>query len=123
MYIAPIKIALKDYPAIERIVRRAASSYKGRKFYVKEQSAPMNINSYWDGGSRDYFALVRLSDNAILPIPTSHPHYDKPLPGAGMYEPREGFALVENSCSCGKWIGVTVYFHPADMPRQLTVIA
>lgn len=123
MYQPPIAIKLKDHPAIERIVRKAFPDYKGRKFFVKEQSHSINVQSYWDGGSRDYFALVRLADNAILPIPTSHPYFDPKLPNAGQYEPREGFALVENSCFCGKWVGVTVYFHSADMIKALPLPA
>ncbi len=115
---------LSDHPELRKLFKRTFPEYKGRKWRVQEQTRPIQINSYWQDGSRDYFRFVRLSDLEVLPVPDSHPAFNAQLPGAdyvgnATYEARPGFALVKHSYFCGRDSGLTVYFHPQDAVRLI----
>ncbi len=107
---------------IRPIVRAAFPSYNGTKARIEPFKGPMGVNSYWDGGSRDYFALVRLADCRSMGLPTSHPCFDRRPDGSpmGALELRElpqGIALVEHSIFCGRDTGITVHVRPDDLNR------
>lgn len=125
---------LSSNPDVQRIIRAAFPSYRKHRAVVEDfPDHGVNVNSYWDGGSRDEFALVELSTMRTKPLPTSsHPFFD--LKGATgenealvatrgnvtlKYIP-VGFALVQAGTFCGKPSTATVYVNPANMPRQLT---
>ena len=70
------RIELKSQPFAKQVILKANSSYKRHNCYISEFH-PMNINSYWDGGSRDYYTIVRLADLAVMPLPTkTHPFFE-----------------------------------------------
>lgn len=111
-------IELKTAPEISRIVKAAFPGYKKHKAFLSA-FGPTTINSYWDGGSRDEYALVELATLRTKPLPTaSHPFYDVTAHGmantTGEYVTidrvgnirlnvlPEGFALVSAGTFCGK---------------------
>jgi hypothetical protein len=106
---------LTRIPAELKAVYSAAfPTYRGRLFRLTVTDRPQNVKSYWDGGSRDYYAFVRLADGAVLPMPAQSA-FDKQLAGADAAPMRPGFALVERSIFCGKDRGLTLILHPADL--------
>lgn len=110
-------------PLTRSVFTAAFPTYRGRTFRYRLTESPMDVRSYWDGGSRDYFAIVRLADRAVLPIPAQS-GFDRALPGADAVPMRPGFAIVEHSIFCGKDLGLTLYLHPADVqPGMLPAAA
>lgn len=93
----------------KQLAKLAFPAYKGRKFRETDQSYPLSFSSYWDGGSRDYFAVVSLDTLEVNHAPTSHPAFDKWGRAAqqGIVIPL-GFVVVKHSIFCGKDVGLTV---------------
>lgn len=46
---------------VREIGLAAFTSYQGRKFQVESLSGEMTLESYWSGGSRDYWCFVELA--------------------------------------------------------------
>lgn len=92
-----------------RLVAAAFPDYAGRKFALVVEPGPMSVGSYWDGGSRNCFAVVRLADYAALPVPTAHPVFDGTIPPL---EIPAGCVIVEHSIFCGKDAGITFHVRP-----------
>ena len=109
-----------------KLFRSAFPSYNGRKFQLRGVDGPVDLRSYWDGGSRDYYALVRF-DGAVLDMPAQSA-FDPAVPSAGAYNIPEGVAVVEHSIFCGKDMGLTIIvpqsrlaaFLPAAAAPELT---
>jgi len=107
---------------IRPIVRAAFPDYNGTKARIRAFTGPRCVNSYWDGGSRSYFALVRLADGQSLGLPTSHPYFNRQPDGSpmGALELRElppGIVLVEHSIFCGRDTGITVHVRPDNLDQ------
>ena len=104
-------------PKIKAIAKHAYPDYKGRKFYVEIwDGKPIDITSYWDGGSRTYFRFVRADGRMLVPPETA--------PWVQAKENREavlvpGVALVRHTYFCGHECGITVILHPDDEIKQL----
>ena len=107
-------------PDIKRVAKLAFPSYKGRKFRVQSFRPGMNVNSYWDGGSRDYFALVSLETGQVFTSPATHPCFDRAPSGDRLglviiSKLPENTVLVERSIFCGKECGLTVHVPAENM--------
>jgi hypothetical protein len=89
-----------------RLFRQGFPSYPGKTFKIRGVSGPVDLRSYWDGGSRDYFAVVR-SDGQALDIPVQSA-YDKALAGAECFVIPDGVVVVEHTIYCGKDHGLTL---------------
>lgn len=89
-----------------RLFRLGFPSYAGRTFKIRGVSGPVDLRSYWDGGSRDYYAVVR-ADGAALSVPTQSA-YDRALAGAEAFTIPNGVVVVEHSIFCGKDAGLTL---------------
>lgn len=109
---------IKPDATIKAIVAECYPNYKGRKFAIETQDRPLNVASYWDGGSRDYFVFYCLSTGKAVPMPQQSA-FDKKLPGADSVELPDGIICVEHSYFCGKDGGITIHVNPANMPKLL----
>lgn len=126
-------VALNTNPQLRDIVRAAFPAYRKRDARTDTFSPNgQNINSYWDGGSRDEYAVVHVPTLRTKPLPTStHPYFD--VAGRGMannetadvVSDRRGnvtlkrlppdFVLVRAGTFCGKAATATVYFPDAPV--------
>lgn len=97
--------------AIISLAKSAFPDYRGRRFYTVVQQYPIDVRSYWDGGSRDYFALLRIVDKAVHMFPAQSA-FDKPVEGLEHVTVPEGWVIVRRSIFCGKETGLTVYTAP-----------
>lgn len=130
------RIPLRSAPELKRVVLAAFPSYRKRDAYLSVFTGKQNINSYWDGGSRDEYAIVELQSLQRKGLPTSsHPYFDIAARGlANASSPDvetdhvgnlylkhlpEGFALVRAGTFCGKAATAHVYLNPANMAKLL----
>lgn len=86
-------------PEVARIIS-AAKNVTGKRngdVTVGVFSGPKRINSYWDEGSKDEFALVDLVSYKAWTVPSTHPFYDRVPNGdrCGLLELAE---LPPNTC-------------------------
>jgi hypothetical protein len=74
---------------ITKIVSATFPGYRGRKFKIQvHEAGGMSLKSCWDGGSRDYFSVLRLEDmkGALAPVAGA----GRVLRDASRHEDREG---------------------------------
>jgi hypothetical protein len=128
-------VNLKATPEVKRVVVTAFPGYKKHNAFLSAFH-PMNINSYWDGGSKDEFAIVELATMQCKPLPVStHPYFD--VAGRGMANQDNGivesdhvgnlllkilppgFALVRGGIFCGKTATAHVYLNPDNFSKLL----
>ena len=96
---------------VRAVCKAAFPDYTGNKCKVTFETGPINMSSYWDGGSRDYFAVVRLVDCKVVTIPQQSA-YDRRINGLESFEIPAGFVVVERSIFCGKDLGLTIHARP-----------
>jgi hypothetical protein len=126
-------INLKSAPEVKRVINAAFPEYKKHNAFLTAFSdSSVDVNSYWDGGSKSVFVLVDLATLARKSLPTStHPYFD--LHAATGQTPDvtvdrgnvtlrrlpEGIALVEGGTFCGKPAIAHVYVNPANLTKFL----
>ncbi len=84
-------------PEVKQLVRRAFPEYNGKRFTVEPFTGPVHATSYWSGGSRDYWALVRMTDYAILPLPENGTPFSNGGESILIESLPDGVALVRRS--------------------------
>ena len=104
---------------LANVARAAFPSYTGRKFRLQANET-IDVRSYWDGGSRDYFTFVRVADLKVGAVPAQSA-FDQPLTGAEVAPIPPGFICVEHSIFCGKDAGLTFHVNPVDITPMLPV--
>lgn len=106
-------------PLIQGICRAAFPNYSGRMFKLRVQET-VDVRSYWDGGSRDYFAFVDLATlRASGELPSMHPAFDPHYRGSDAVAIPDGFACVRHSIFCGKDTGLTIIVNSRTMNPSL----
>jgi hypothetical protein len=129
-------ISLKTAPEVKRVVTAAFPSYKKHSAFLSVFNGGVGINSFWDGGSRDEFAVVELATGHRKVLPTrTHPYFDVAVRGLTNTETQdievdhvgnitlkhlpEGFALVSAGTFCGKPATAHVWVNAANMTKLL----
>ena len=106
-----------DAPEIRDIAAKAFPGYSGRRFKVDTFGGPMNLSSYWDGGSKTDYAIVNMKTGRSKQIPQNG--------GMGSGKPfrisklPEGFAVVAHSTFRGQDMGITIYVNPENISKML----
>ena len=135
-----LTITLRSAPEIKRIVEAAFPSYRKHKATLSVFNGGVNINSYWDGGSRDEYAVVDLATCRRGALPTaSHPYFDVARHGIANVETDvisvdhvgnvtlkvlpEGFALVAAGTFCGKPATAHIYLHSSSYARIAAAVS
>lgn len=96
-----------DMAVVKRLCKAAFPDYNGRNFFIERFEPPMSILSFWDDGSRDYFAFVR-TDGAVVPVHSNHPAFEPNRPNQVASLPAD-VCLVRRSYLCGKCSGLTLF--------------
>jgi hypothetical protein len=107
-----MKIATSDRNAMA-VFKAAFPETNFRSVDIEAFHGPMNLNSYWDSGYRDYYAIVRLADNArVQTIAQNGTMFDSK--NFELSELPAGFAIA---CHC--YAGVRqygkLYFNQSDL--------
>ena len=103
-------------PTAKLVTSAAFPAYTGRKFKVTivEKNHKFNLTSGWEDGSRDFYAVVRLSDMTSVEISQlSVVGNNFNRSGIDFLLP-EGFAVVEHSIFLGKDAGITIFITEAN---------
>ena len=129
-------ITLKSSLDLKRLVLAAFPDYRKQKATLSVFNGGVNINSYWDGGSRSEYRIVDLHTLRSSGTPsTSHPYFDVVRAGLARRENDAvsvdsvgnvtlkilpaGYALVAAGTFCGKPATAHVYLPAENMPRFL----
>jgi hypothetical protein len=106
-----IKVSLSD-PEVKRVVKATFPDYRGRTVYVSYATRPVDVTSYWSGGSRSYFKVIDLRDGRVLGVPQNGTPFDGgPIRPEGIEVP-PGFAIVEHVIFCGRDLGIRIHVNP-----------
>lgn len=104
---------------IQKIARASFPAYNGRLFQLAVSDSPIDVRSYWDGGSRSYFVFVNLATMQASQQVPAQSAFDAPINGADSVQLPEGFACVEHSIFCGKDMGLTIHILPANAAKLI----
>jgi len=104
-------------PEVQEIAKLAFPDYTGKKFKVSAFSGPMDLTSYWDGGSRSYYAIVNLSTNKVKSVPENGSMQTRKSFRITKLPPN--FAVVENSIFMGKDSGITIHINTENISKML----
>lgn len=102
MYLTP-----SDNPLIAAVCKVAFPDYTGKKCQLHYTDHPINMASYWSGGSRNFYVIVRLSDMKVMSIPQQS-MFDPQINGIEAFVIPQGYVVVEHCIFCGKDMGLTV---------------
>jgi hypothetical protein len=105
------------FAALLEIVRAVDRSYKKHAVIVMHYPSIELTGTYWDGGSRESYALVSLAAGRLSCI-RKYPQYAPPQFG-GPREPvkvniEPGFAMVTTGTFCGKPATASLTMSQAD---------
>ena len=60
---------------MKKIVNATFPDYRGKKFKLSA-SIPSRLDSYWDGGSRNYYAFYNLDQGKAFNVHSNHPIFE-----------------------------------------------
>lgn len=103
-------------PEVQSLVRTAFPGYSGKRFTVETFSGPMVLNSYWSGGSRDYWALVNMATGKVFTVPENGTPWTNPR-GFKVGRLPLNLALVRHSK--GHYESTCVYVSPENISKYL----
>ena len=109
-------------PELLHVLIHTFPEYTGRKWEIEEMPERMGINSYWDGGSKRYFALFDLASGKSLNMGDSHPFFNR----TGNLELVRAtcpinIILVEHDILQGKDTGITFWVKPENLQKMLPI--
>jgi hypothetical protein len=107
-------------PLVRQIANAAFPSYSGKSFKISTAES-VDVRSYWDGGSRDYYAFVQLTDAGVVgryEVPQQS-MFDRQIPGADSVklDSAPGLVCVRHCIFQGKDMGLTIIVHPSNMSQ------
>ena len=107
----------KPDETIRKMVNATFPDYKGKSFKLST-SIPSRLDSYWDGGSRDYYSFYELATGKTFNVHSNHPMFEANQPRLINGLPN-GIVIVERSYFCGKDMGITIYANDVDLTPML----
>lgn len=107
----------KPDQTIKGIVRACFPNYNGNKFKISTD-IPKRVLSYWDSGSRTYFAFYGLDNHKVINVESNHPFWEAGKPNHLETLPKR-VLLVAHSIFCGKDSGITIYSNADDLAPML----
>lgn len=99
-------------------------NYRKRKVYVQACESVTLMDLNWSGGTRSEYRAMTVDGRPLgnsLAYSALHPANNH-AEGASVPLP-QGAIMVRTGYFCGKDSTATIYVHPADMPKLLSVSA
>jgi hypothetical protein len=103
--------------SMQNIITACFPAYKGKTVKISVD-IPSMLRSYWDGGSRTYYAFYSLENGVTFEVESNHPMFEAGKPGKLDKLP-ERVLLVAHSIFCGKDMGITIYANASDLAPML----
>ena len=104
-----------DAPEVKQIGR--AVGYSGRTYSVKPFKGPMDLTSYWSGGSKDSYSVINLDTLKTVDVPQGGSgHGDVPYRVSTL---PSNMAVVKHTTFQGKDLGITIYVNPDNLSKML----
>jgi len=103
---------------IDKIISKTFPEYKGRKIKICT-TIPTRLNSYWEGGSRNFYCFYEIDTEKTFSVNSNHPYFEKDSPRQLSKLP-SNVLLVSHVIFCGKDMGITIYVNPSDIDPLLT---
>lgn len=90
----------------KKLAHASFPEYTGRKFKVQvvPEGTNIDVTSYWDGGSRDYFVVMNLVTMKSMPVPQNGDPYTRKIAPVKIHE---NMCVVQHSIFMGKDTGLT----------------
>jgi len=107
----------KPDQTIKGIIAACFPTYTGKKIKIST-NIPTRLNSYWDGGSRTYFAFYSLDNAKVFNVESNHPMFEAGKPNHLEKLPNR-LLLVAYSIFCDKDTGITIYANADDLAPML----
>jgi len=101
------KAKISKTKAVREILKQTFPDYMGRKFFLDDSGVVLFNDTNWGGGTRNYYAAIRLSDGVVEKLQDFAP-WANPVEGKTVEIP-EGFAVVQRSYFCGIEGGITIH--------------
>jgi hypothetical protein len=64
---------------IDKIVRRCYPAYAGKRIVISDE-IPAVLDSFWDGGHRDYYVFLSLHTGEVYSVHSNHPDFEPGQP-------------------------------------------
>jgi hypothetical protein len=111
---------MQSYPLkklqYEKIIKATFPEYHGRKVRLIFLDKVTFHDTNWGDGSKNSYACVK-SDGKVGQFIAPAP-WDNPVEGK-TFEMKPDLMVVCHSIFCGVDVGITVYAHPANLPKWL----
>lgn len=98
----------------------AFPDYSGRKFFLSHKF-PIELDSFWDEGSRTYFSFVDLETQKVFEVHSNHPAFEPNQPRT-LRNPQAlpvNVVLVSRAICMGHESGITVYCRQEQLVKFL----
>jgi len=105
-----------------QLMRTAYPGYRGRKFKVSTIEGSVNLQSSWQGGSRNYYILIDLATSQTSPVMPAQSQFDTPVKGLDAVTLPPNAGVVEHSIFCGKDMGLTLVIGPNNATQFLPTV-
>lgn len=102
---------------IKKIILNTFPNYRGKKIKISTD-IPKNLNSYWQGGSRDRYCFYQLSTGTSYDVTSNHPVFNKNNP-RNLEKLPTGIVIVRHSIYCGEDMGIFIYANKEDISPLL----
>lgn len=86
-----------DARSVKSIVKHCFPNYKGRTFNKRVSQPGMNMRSYWNEGSRDWYVVVELATGKKSSVPENGSPFTAELGPEWSQYPKPGFAVAKLS--------------------------
>lgn len=105
-------------PSVVELAKLGFPNYSGRKYKINITDSPVEIQSYWCGGSRSYHKVVNLETKNQIEVPENGTMFTKDIENKQF--PCPGIAVITHTIMQGKDLGITINIHPDNM-NQLSL--
>jgi len=111
----------RSNPLIKKIIQRTFPDYKGRKVNLCPQEHPLDVKSYWSGGTRSYFVFYNLTLDQTQEMPQQSA-FDMPVQGADAVMLPSDVICVEHCYFCGSDLGIRIHLPQRQIPELFSEI-
>ena len=105
-----------------QLMRSAYPGYSGRKFQVRTVEGTVNLQSSWQGGSRNFYILIDLDTSQTSPVMPAQSQFDVPVKGLDKVTLPPNAGVVEHSIFCGEDMGLTLVIGPNNATQFLPTV-